>query len=88
MKASYTLRIPEELQKKIKEEAKRSDMSINQYILYTLTKEIAYKEAAGALKERIRKAPSREEALKLLDSIVPDIPAIEEDKIISANDHA
>ena len=87
MKASYTLRIPEELQKKIKEEAKRTDMSVNQYILYTLTKEIAYKEAAVALKDRVRKAPSREEALKLLNSIVPDIPPIGEDKILSAKTH-
>ena len=87
MKASYTLRIPEELKKKIKEEAKRTDMSVNQYILYTLTKEIAYKEAAVALKDRVRKTPSREEALKLLNSIVPDIPPIEEDKILLAEEH-
>ena len=87
MKASFTLRIPEELKKKIKEEAKRSDMSVNQYILYTLTKEIAYKEATEALKVRIRKAPSREEALELLDSVVPDIAPIEEDKILSAKEH-
>lgn len=84
MKASYTLRIPEELRKKIREEADRSDMSINQYILYTLTKEIAYKEAAAALKDRIKKAPSRAEALKLLESIVPDVPPLKEDKIHSA----
>jgi hypothetical protein len=84
MKASYTLRMPEELRKKIREEADRSDMSVNQYILYTLTKEIAYKEAAAALKDRIKKAPSREEALKLLESIVPDVPPVEEDKIPSA----
>lgn len=87
MKASYTLRIPEELQKKIKEEAKRSDMSVNQYILYTLTKEIAYREASVALKDRIKKAPSREEALKILESIVPDVPPIEEDKIFSTREH-
>ena len=79
MKASYTLRIPQELQVKIKQEAKRSDMSVNQYILYTLTKEIAYKEAATVLKKRIRNAPSREEALTLLESIVPDIEPMEED---------
>ena len=84
MKASYTLRLPEELRRKIKEEAERSDMSINQYILYTLTKEISYKEAAVALKNRVKKAPSRAEALKLLDSIVPDIPPLKEDKILSA----
>ena len=74
-----TIRIPEELRKKIREEADRSDMSVNQYILYTLTKEIAYKEAAAALKDRIKKAPSREEALKLLESIVPDVPPLEKE---------
>jgi len=84
MKASYTLRLPDELRKKIKKEAERSDMSVNQYILYTLTKEIAYKEAAVVLKDRIKKAPSRGEALKVLDSIVPDIPPLKEDKIFSA----
>jgi hypothetical protein len=81
MKASYTLRIPEELREKIREEAERSDMSVNQYILYTLTKEIAYKEAAIALKEKIKRAPSRKDALKLLESIVPDVPALEEDRL-------
>jgi hypothetical protein len=84
MKASYTLRMPEELRKKIREQAERSDMSVNQYILYTLTKEIAYKEAAAALKDRIKKAPSREEALKLLESVVPDVPPLEKDKVHSA----
>jgi hypothetical protein len=79
-----TIRIPEELRKKIREEADRSDMSVNQYILYTLTKEIAYKEAAAALKGRIKKAPSREEALKLLESIVPDVLPLEKDKVHSA----
>lgn len=81
MKASYTLRIPEELREKIREEAERSDMSVNQYILYTLTKEIAYKEAAIALKEKIKRAPSRKDALNLLESVVPDVPALEEDKL-------
>ncbi len=83
MKASYTLRVPEELRIKIKREAERSDMSVNQYILYTLTKEISYKEAALALKERIKQAPSQKEALDLLEAIVPDIPALDEDKILS-----
>ena len=81
MKAIYTLRIPEELRKKIKDEAQRSAMSINQYILYTLTKEIAYKEAVVDLKQRIKNAPSRKKALELLDSIVPDIPPLEEDSL-------
>jgi hypothetical protein len=51
-----------------------------------LTKEIAYKEAAEALRNRIKKAPSRLDALELLESIVPDIPPMKEDKIITARD--
>jgi hypothetical protein len=49
-----------------------------------LTKEIAYEGAAAALKDRIKQAPFREEARKLLESIVPDVPPLEEDKITSA----
>ena len=81
MRASYTLRLPEELQRKIKEEAERSKMSINQYILYTLTKDISYKEAERVLKNRIKKARSREEALRLLEAIVLDVPPLPEDNI-------
>jgi len=81
MKASYTLRLPEELRKKIKDEARQSEMSVNQYILYTLTKEMAYKEAGRALKKRLKRAPSREEAMKLLDAMVPDTPPLQEDRI-------
>jgi hypothetical protein len=84
MKATYTLRLPDELQRKIKEEAERSKMSINQYILYTLTKDISYKEAERALKERIKQASSPEEALRLLETIVPDIPSLPEDNILPA----
>lgn len=85
MKATYTLRLPEELQYKIKEEAKRGKMSINQYILYTLTRDISYREAERALKNRIKRAPSREEALRLLETIVPDVPPLQEDKMLPAN---
>lgn len=83
MKTSYTLRLPEELRTKIREEAERCQMSANQYILYTLTKEIAYKEASATLKDRIKKAPSRAAAVQLLKSIVPDIPPMKEDEIIA-----
>ena len=85
MKASFTLRLPEDLRKKIVEEAQRGDMSINQYILYTLAKEIFYREAARALKDRIKLTPSREEALRLLDAIVPDVPPLSGDTILPAD---
>ena len=83
MRAAYTLRLPDELQKKIKEEAKRNKMSINQYILYTLTKDISYKEAERALKDRIKHAPSPIEALKLLEAVVPDVVPLPEDEILA-----
>ena len=85
MKATYTLRLPEELQDKIKEEAKQSKMSINQYILYTMTRDISYREAERTLINRIKRAPSREEALRLLETIVPDVPPLPEDKMLPAN---
>ena len=85
MKPTYTLRLPRELQEKIKDEAERSDMSINQYILYTLTKEVSYKEAERALRDRINKASSREKALELLEDMVPDVPPLPEDEISRAN---
>ena len=81
MKATYTLRLPKELRDRISEEAKISKMSINQYILYTLTKDISYKEAERLLKSRIRRSSSREEALSLLDKIVPDVPPLPQDDL-------
>ena len=81
MKATYTLRLPEELREKIREEAKTSKMSMNQYILYTLTKDISYKEAERLLKNRVRRASSRTEALNLLDTIVPDVPPLPQDDL-------
>ena len=81
MKTSITLRLPEELREKIRGEAERINLSMNQYVLYTLTKEISYKEAERRMKDRIKKAPSREEALRLLDAIVPDIPPLEGDDL-------
>jgi len=84
MKATYTLRLPEELRKKIEEESLRNKMSINQYILYTLTKDVTYKEAIKQLKNRIKQAPSRKEALELLESVVPDVPPLPEDEIPSS----
>ena len=52
---------------------------------YTLAKEISYREAERALKERLKRAPSAEEALRLLDDIVPDVPPAPEDEMPHAN---
>ena len=85
MKATYTVHLPQELREKIEKEAKQSKLSINQYILYTLTKDISYREGEKALRNRIKQAPSREEALRLLEAIVPDVPPLPEDRIPPVN---
>ena len=85
MKASFTLRLPDELRQKVMDEAKQNQRSLNQYIFYTLAKEISYREAERALKERLKRAPSAEEALRLLDDIVPDVPPAPEDEMPHAN---
>ena len=72
MKASYTLRLPEDLRKKIKVEAERTDMSVNQYILYTLTKEIAYKEAAVFLIPLAPDLPDLEETREKYFNVIID----------------
>ena len=85
MKTSFTLRLPEDLRKKVVDEAKSNYMSVNQYILYTLAKEISHREAERALKARLKRAPSAEEALRLLDDIVPDVPPVPGDEILQPN---
>jgi len=81
MKSAFTLRLPEELRKKVEREAKNNKVSINHYICFTLTRELSYKEAERWLKTRIKYASSREEMLQLLDSIVPNIAPLPEDKL-------
>ncbi len=54
MKTTYNLRLPEELCEKIEREAKKNNVSINQYILYTLTKSISYDEALQQLHEELK----------------------------------
>jgi hypothetical protein len=57
MKTTYNLRLPEELCEKIEREAKKNNVSINQYILYTLTKSISYNEALQQLHEELKDVP-------------------------------
>ena len=60
---------------------------INIRILNTATnlqrekQEITQKGTELRFKERIKQAPSREVALRLLDTIVPDIPPLKVDEI-------
>ena len=58
MKTTFSVRLPKELCGKIEREAKKSQLSINQYILYTLTKMISYDEAVEVLNSRLSSIPS------------------------------
>ena len=57
MKTTFNLRLPEELCGKIEKEAQKNRLSINQYILYTLTKTIAYNEALEILNTKLSNVP-------------------------------
>jgi len=56
MKTTFNLRLPGELCGKIEKEAQKNHLSINQYILYTLTKTIAYNEALEILNSKLANA--------------------------------
>ena len=58
MKTTYNLRLPEELCGKIEREAEKNHLSINQYILYTLTKTIVYNEALELLASKLKTTPA------------------------------
>ena len=53
MNTTYNLRLPEELCGKIEKAAEKNKLSINQYILYTLTKTIVYNEAMEVINEKL-----------------------------------
>ena len=53
MNTTYNLRLPEELCGKIEKAAEKNKLSINQYILYTLTKTIAYNDAMEVINEKL-----------------------------------
>ena len=53
MKTTFNLRLLGELCGKIEKEAQKNRLSINQYIIYTLTKTIAYNEALEILNAKL-----------------------------------
>ncbi len=73
MKSTFNVRLPEELCGKIEKEAKKNHLSINQYILYTLTKTIAYNEALEIINTRFVNASDLtvEEILRKIPQIKP-----------------
>lgn len=79
MKTNYNLRLPEELCEQIERAAGKNRVSINQFILYTLTKSIAYTEAMEQVNEKLKDVPELE-IDEMLDKI-SDRPPLPEDVI-------
>ena len=55
MNTVFNLRLPTELKKKVEDEAKDNHTSINQYLLYIITKTIAYNEAMKNITTKFNK---------------------------------
>ncbi len=79
MKTTFNLRLPEELCEKIERAAKKNHLSINQYILYTLTKTVVYNEAIEILNARLSNVPDL--AIEEILSKIPDKKPLEGDEI-------
>ena len=79
MKTTFNLRLPEELCNKIEYEANKNNLSINKYILYTLTKTLYYNEALELVKEKFSKIGNKDVS-SILDKI-PANPPLEGDEL-------
>ena len=79
MKTTFNLRLPGEICSKIEKEAQKNRLSINQYILYTLTKTIAYNEAFEILNAKLSNVPGI--AVVEILSKIPERKPLKGDKI-------
>lgn len=66
----FVLRVPDELYEKIRQQAARQGVSINQYLLYTITRTVSAEETRAFFAKRAE-GGDVEKALELLDR-VPD----------------
>lgn len=77
--STISLRVPESLHKKVREIAKRDNVSINQFINSALAEKIAALLTQEYLEERAKRG-SREKFERVL-SKVPDVPPDERDRL-------
>lgn len=68
----YVLRLPDELYGKVRDQASREGVSINQFLLYSITKAVIAHEAHAFIAERA-KGHDLAKALALLDRVA-DVP--------------
>ena len=58
MNTVYNLRLPLDLKKKVETEAKNNHTSINQYLLYIISKSVAYNEAIKNISKKFKRTDS------------------------------
>lgn len=74
----FVLRVPDELYEKIRAQAQQQGVSINQYLLYTLTRTVSAAETGAFFAARAAQA-NPEQALALLDRVADRAPERAED---------
>ena len=79
MKTTFNLRLPGELCGKIEKEAQKNRLGISQYILYALTKTIAYNEALEILNAKLTNIPDM--AVEEILSKIPERKPLKGDEI-------
>ncbi len=78
MNTVFNLRLPAELKKKVEGEAKSNHTSINQYLLYIITRTMAYNEAIKNISMKFGKTDTSNWENEFAK--IPDIEAFEYDK--------
>ena len=76
--STLSIRIPDSLHRAVRELAESDQISISQFIAYTLTEKVSSLKTVDYLRERAAKA-NMEDFDKLL-SMVPDVEPDEEDR--------
>ena len=77
----FVLRLPEDLFQRVQQEASREGISMNQYLIYSITRAVTAREAAAFFRDRAHGA-GPEDALELLDQIPDREPMVPEDRLI------
>jgi predicted DNA-binding protein len=76
----FVLRLPDELYQRVQEEASRQGVSMNQYLLYNITRAVTSAETLAFFAEKSRGA-DKKKALELLARVADRPPICEEDRI-------
>lgn len=76
----FVLRLPEQLYQRVQTEASREGLSMNQYLMYNITRVVTAQDVHAFFAERGRGA-DRKKTLELLDRVADRPPICEEDRM-------